>query len=166
MKNRWSYYSPTPEDTLKIGKIIGKDIIAGNVIALIGDLGTGKTWLTKGIANGLEVPKDYYITSPSFTVINEYPGRIPLYHIDLYRFSKEADFNNLGIEEYIFSQGTAIIEWAERLPKEFLPEEHLKIYLRYYKAGRKLIFEPYGKHFISCVKKWKGKATGYKIQDA
>jgi len=152
---RWSYYSPTPDDTLKIGKMIGKDATAGDVILLIGDLGAGKTWLTKGIAHGLEVPEDYYITSPSFTIINEYPGRIPLYHIDLFRFSKDTDWENIGIEEYIFSKGVAVIEWAERLPTGFIPKEHLKIYLGYYKTGRKLTFEPYGKHFIECVKKWK-----------
>jgi len=152
---RWSYYSPTPDDTLKIGKMIGKDAIAGDVILLIGDLGAGKTWLTKGIAQGLEVPEDYYITSPSFTIINEYPGRIPLYHIDLFRFSKDIDWENIGIEEYIFSKGVAVIEWAERLPTGFILKEHLKIYLEFYKTGRKLTFEPYGKHFIESVKKWK-----------
>jgi tRNA threonylcarbamoyladenosine biosynthesis protein TsaE len=75
----------SPEDAHYLGKTIGRQINAGTVIALTGDLGSGKTTMVQGLARGLEVPEDYYITSPTYTLINEYPGRHSLYHVDLYR---------------------------------------------------------------------------------
>ncbi len=114
--------SDSLEETLHIGKIIGEHVLPGTVIALIGDLGTGKTSLTQGIASGLDVPGDYYVTSPTFTLVNEYPGRLPLYHVDLYRLSGPTDLEDLGYEEYAYGEGLMVVEWAEkimdRLPKK------------------------------------------------
>lgn len=82
---------------------------------LFGDLGSGKTTLTQGIANGLKVKQDQYVRSPSFTLINEYQGKYPIYHIDLYRLETWSEIENLGLEEVFSDQGVAIVEWAEKL---------------------------------------------------
>ena len=82
---------------------------------LQGDLGAGKTRLTQGSCNGLGLEKDTYIRSPTFTLINEYPGRLPVYHIDLYRIDSHEEIYSLGLEEILFNQGITIIEWAEKL---------------------------------------------------
>lgn len=101
------------EETVELGKKIGAFLLANDVIALIGPLGAGKTTLIQGIAEGLEV-KDY-VTSPSFIIINEYQGRLPFYHLDLYRLENAAEIEDLGIEEYFNRGGVCVIEWAEKL---------------------------------------------------
>ena len=87
------------DETKKLGKIIGSAVSAGTVLALTGDLGSGKTSFVQGLAEGLEVPDDYYITSPSYTLINEYPGRFFLYHVDLYRITDSIDIEDIGLYE-------------------------------------------------------------------
>ncbi|MEI8172837.1 MAG: tRNA (adenosine(37)-N6)-threonylcarbamoyltransferase complex ATPase subunit type 1 TsaE [Deltaproteobacteria bacterium] len=116
------------EDTFFIGRIIGESLNAGDIVALSGDLGTGKTYLTKGIARGLGVSEQYQITSPTFTLINEYPGRLTLYHFDLYRLESFLDMINLGYEEYLFGKGVSVIEWAEKA-SDILPDETIFISL-------------------------------------
>jgi len=135
---QFTYFATTPEDTLRLGEIIGQRVKAGDVILLCGDLGAGKTWLTKGIAKGLEVPFSYPITSPTFTFVHEYPGRIPLYHIDLYRLEGDIDWDSLGLEEYLYGSGVTVIEWAEKLCEAFVPERFLKAEILFYKKGRKI----------------------------
>ncbi|OPL14855.1 MAG: tRNA threonylcarbamoyladenosine biosynthesis protein TsaE [delta proteobacterium MLS_D] len=110
------------EDTLRIGLIIGERALPGMVIALVGDLGAGKTSLTQGIAAGLGVPDEYYVTSPSFTLVNEYPGRLPLYHFDVYRLAGPADLDDLGYDDYVCGAGLTVIEWAEKI-MDRLPED-------------------------------------------
>ena len=114
----------TPDETRKWGKTIGKRIEHPLVIGLTGDLGSGKTALVQGLAEGLEVPDHYYITSPTFTLINEYPGRLPLYHIDLYRLDGMSDLEDIGLEEVLYDQAVIAIEWAEKMWND-LPAEHL-----------------------------------------
>lgn len=118
--------STSLDETLRIGRIIGEGADPGTVIALIGELGAGKTSLTQGIAAGLDVPGTYYVTSPTFTLINEYPGRIPLYHFDVYRLSGSLDLEDLGYEDYFFGDGLVAVEWAEKL-MDSLPESTLFI---------------------------------------
>jgi tRNA threonylcarbamoyladenosine biosynthesis protein TsaE len=101
-----------------------------DVVALVGDLGTGKTCLTQGIARGLGVPDQYQITSPSFTLINEYQGRMMLYHFDLYRLSRASEMDDMGYEEYLFGQGVSVIEWADKL-KGILPDDTLFVFMNY-----------------------------------
>lgn len=122
--------SKSSEDTFRIGAIIGAEANKGDIIALIGDLGTGKTCLTQGIATGLEVPPAYPITSPTFTLINEYPGRLVLYHFDIYRLEGSKDLEDMGYEDYFYGEGVVVVEWAERI-RDILPEGALFINLAY-----------------------------------
>ncbi|MBU1487289.1 tRNA (adenosine(37)-N6)-threonylcarbamoyltransferase complex ATPase subunit type 1 TsaE [bacterium] len=113
-----------PWQTIELGKRLGHLLEKGDVVALVGELGAGKTTLTTGIAAGLEV--EDYVRSPTFTLINEYQGRIPLYHFDLYRLSCLTDLEELGYQEYFYGEGATIIEWAQKC-KELLPQNHLRI---------------------------------------
>ena len=112
------FTTQNPEETQALGQRIGKKLIPGDLVLLSGDLGTGKTTLAQGISQGLGVGPDQYVRSPSFTLINQYQGNIPVYHIDLYRIESGPDLANLGLEEYLFGEGVALVEWSERL---FLP---------------------------------------------
>ncbi len=127
--------SNSPEETLRLGKSLGSSLGAGDIVLLFGDLGAGKTHFTQGICNGLEMDKNSYVRSPTFTLINEYPGRLPIYHIDLYRIETQEDIYSLGLEEILFDQGVTIIEWAEKLrsPKKSLMlniQERLEINIK------------------------------------
>ncbi len=125
-----SISSRSPEETFLIGLSIGRSLVEKDVVALIGELGAGKTCITQGIARGLDVPDCYQITSPSFTLINEYQGRIMLYHFDLYRLSGACEMNDMGYEEYLSGKGVSVIEWADRV-KEILPDDTLFIEMGY-----------------------------------
>jgi len=115
-------------ETIRIGKRIGMFLRAGDVVALVGDLGTGKTHLIKGLAAGVGVKKPAYIASPSFTLINEYPGRIPFYHLDLFRLETEEEAQDAGVEEILQGGGATAIEWADKIPS-LLPRELLWLHL-------------------------------------
>ena len=110
------------DETKKLGKIIGTAVTGGTVLALTGDLGSGKTSFVQGLARGLEVPGDYYITSPSYTLINEYPGRYPLFHVDLYRISDPVDMEDIGLYEILHNSGIVAIEWADRIEQKLSPD--------------------------------------------
>jgi tRNA threonylcarbamoyladenosine biosynthesis protein TsaE len=122
--------SRSPEETFLIGKSIGRNLIEKDIVALVGDLGAGKTCLAQGIARGLGVPDEYQITSPSFTLINEYQGRMMLYHFDLYRLSRASEMNDMGYEEYFFGEGVSVIEWADKMTG-ILPHESLFVLINY-----------------------------------
>ncbi len=115
------------EDTENIGCKLGKLLKKGDVVCLTGDLGAGKTTLSKSIAKGLGV--DEHVTSPTFTIINEYVGRIPLYHFDVYRINDIEEMYELGYEEYFYGDGVCIVEWASKI-EELIPEEHIWIELK------------------------------------
>jgi len=110
------------DETQKLGEIIGTAVTGGTVLALTGDLGSGKTAFVQGLARGLEVPDDYYITSPSYTLINEYPGRFPLVHVDLYRITDPVDIEDIGLYEILDDNGVVAIEWADRIEQKLLPD--------------------------------------------
>jgi len=114
------------DQTVALGEAIGRALGAGDVVAMTGDLGAGKTTMTRGIAAGLGVTD--LIHSPTFTVVHEHKGRIPLYHIDLYRLCS-AELESIGFEEYLEGGGVTVIEWAERADGE-LPMGRLSIDLR------------------------------------
>lgn len=123
-------YSQSPSETIRIGKQVGRLLQCGDVIALVGELGAGKTQFIKGMSNGIGVGKPTYISSPSFTLIHEYPGKIPFYHIDLYRLKWEGEAEELGLEDYFQGKGITAIEWADKIPS-FLPNERLSIHMTY-----------------------------------
>jgi len=102
------------EETVRFGRTLAKYLEAGDVIGLCGDLGAGKTFLAGAIARGLGVPDDEPVTSPTFTLINEYLGKIPIYHMDLYRLGEPGELYDLGLWEYYDSDGVCIVEWCDR----------------------------------------------------
>ncbi len=107
----------TPEQTRALARDLAQRLERGDVVLLEGDLGAGKTTFIQGLAQGLGVPEDVYVSSPTFALITEYPGRMILYHVDLYRLEPE-EVLDLGLEE-LLAQGILAIEWAERLPFAF-----------------------------------------------
>ena len=127
MENRnETFTSESPAETQALGEKLGKTLKQGDVIALVGDLGTGKTCLTQGIARGVGIAADEIVNSPSYILINEYNGAIPIYHIDLYRLENSEEIADLGLSEYMESDGICIIEWAERMT-DTLPDTCIKI---------------------------------------
>lgn len=114
------------DKTFNIGYQLGQLANSGDVICLVGDLGTGKTHITKGIAKGLAI--DEHITSPTFTIVNEYEGRLKFYHFDVYRVNDPDEIAAIGFDEYIFSDAVSVIEWANYI-EELLPENRLTIYI-------------------------------------
>jgi len=121
-------YTESEEETLNLGIKIGENIFYPSLIALIGELGSGKTTLVRGIARGMGIKAK--VKSPSFIIINEYPGVIPLYHFDLYRLNDPQEINSLGYEEYFYKKGgVVVIEWADKI-LEFLPSDYLEIRLK------------------------------------
>jgi tRNA threonylcarbamoyladenosine biosynthesis protein TsaE len=134
-------------ETIRMGKRLGRLLQPGDVVALVGDLGTGKTQFIKGLAEGVGVGKATYVSSPSFTLINEYPGRIPFYHIDLFRLESEKEAEGLGLEEYVRGNGITAIEWADKIPS-LLPEELVWIKIHYTgEHSRTLEITPKGKRY-------------------
>ena len=137
--------SGSPEQTRQIGKKLGQLAKAGDVILLAGDLGAGKTCLTQGIAWGLDI--DEFTASPSFTIMREHYGRLSLYHVDFYRLDSIDDIYDLGIDDYLFSKGLCVIEWAEK-GMELMPEERLLIEIEYVSENkRKLDLKASGKRY-------------------
>ena len=118
----------TIEKTLAFGEFLGKVAEPADIITLEGPLGAGKTALTQAIGRGLGIDPKIYITSPTFSLLQEYQGRLPLYHMDLYRLSSEEDIENLGFSEYFYGDGLTVIEWPERLGT-LMPLERLHIQL-------------------------------------
>ena len=117
-------FSNSADTTIKIGKLIGSCLTKGTVIAYKGTLAAGKTTLTKGIAEALEI--DEIITSPTFTLVSEYEGKLPLYHFDVYRLDTVEDFLNIGSEEMMYGDGVCAIEWSEKI-ESALPKDAIII---------------------------------------
>lgn len=138
--------------TLKIGRIIAKNLQKGDIICLFGELGSGKTVLTKGIAEGLGIKKNKII-SPTFVLIREHKAGVPFYHFDLYRLKSPKEILVLGYEEYFYDDGITVVEWADRL-RYLLPKECLKIELGIKTARqRRLRFIPIGERYKDLVKR-------------
>ncbi len=141
------------EETKALGKIIGTWLDAATVIALTGDLGSGKTTFVQGLAKGLDVPVGYYITSPSFTLINEYPGRHPLYHVDLYRIGDTGDLEDIGLYEILHEDGVVAIEWSDKLPKKLLTALLTIHFEISNEESRKIHLTGYGLEGVTLLKK-------------
>jgi tRNA threonylcarbamoyladenosine biosynthesis protein TsaE len=108
--------SHSTAQTRNWGKRLGRLLTGGEIIGLTGELGSGKTCFARGVAEGLDVGKEAWIRSPTFTLINEYDGRLPMYHIDLYRIGNARELEELNLREYLFSGGVSVVEWFEHLP--------------------------------------------------
>jgi len=132
------FISKRPEDTIRLGKALGGCLKDGDVVALVGELGSGKTTLTKGIARGLGVRDAKYVNSPSFVIIKEYEGRVPLYHFDLYRLDEIGDVETTGYEEYFEGNGVCVIEWADKIT-DLLPKTFIKIKLQFKTENSRVI---------------------------
>lgn len=128
--------SPTSDTTRAIGKTIGRYLKGREIICLYGELGTGKTCLTQGIAQGMGVKDPGRVKSPSFILVREYKGTHSLYHIDLFRLSEPQELEELGYEEYLYGEGVAVIEWADRMG-QYLPMVRIDISLSYKERGRR-----------------------------
>ncbi|WP_051184567.1 tRNA (adenosine(37)-N6)-threonylcarbamoyltransferase complex ATPase subunit type 1 TsaE [Desulfatiglans anilini] len=126
--DRVIYRAASERDTIAFGRRLGRLLEPGDVLVLSGDLGVGKTCFAKGLAQGLDVPAGQVITSPSFALVNEYEGRCPFFHMDVYRLERVEEIVAAGLEEYLYQGGVTAIEWGERCP-EILPEGHLLVRL-------------------------------------
>jgi tRNA threonylcarbamoyladenosine biosynthesis protein TsaE len=124
------------EETIELGKKIGNYLRKGDVIAMQGTLAAGKTTITKGIAQSLDISET--ITSPTFCLISEYEGKMPLYHMDVYRLDNEEDFANLGTEDMIYGNGVSIIEWSEKIMNE-LPKKTIILKIEPQADGSRII---------------------------
>jgi tRNA threonylcarbamoyladenosine biosynthesis protein TsaE len=124
------------EETIGLGTKIGTLLNTGDIITLHGSLGSGKTTIVKGIARALDIEEE--ITSPSFTLISEYDGRLPLYHMDLYRIDSVEEFELIGAEELLYGSGVSIIEWAEKI-EQILPNNCIAITFTIEDNGRREI---------------------------
>lgn len=138
------------EETKKFGRLLGENLNPGDVLCLNGDLGAGKTTLTKSIAEGLGI--NDYVTSPTFTIVNEYYGKINLYHIDTYRLDDELDVDYLGFDEYFYSDGVTVVEWAEKI-REALPEEYMEVNIKSCEGFRELEINYIGDRFNNLKEK-------------
>lgn len=132
-----TFISESPEETRQLGRRLSPLLQAGDVLALTGELGAGKTCFIQGVARGLGV-KERYLVSPSFVIMRQYRGRIPFYHIDLYRLSSEAQIDGLGLEEFLEGEGVSAVEWAERAPHLF-PPQSIRIKIVFLEGDRRRI---------------------------
>ncbi|KKE78963.1 tRNA (adenosine(37)-N6)-threonylcarbamoyltransferase complex ATPase subunit type 1 TsaE [Oceanobacillus caeni] len=138
--------SNSAEETKLIGERLASLLEAGDVLTLEGDLGAGKTTFTKGIAKGLGVKRT--VNSPTFTIVKEYEGRLPLYHMDVYRL--EDSDEDIGFDEYFNGNGVSVVEWAQFI-EEYLPTDRLDIRIKYNGDSRILEFLSNGSHFESII---------------
>ena len=158
------FVSHSTTQTQRIGSRLGEMLQAGDVVLLQGPLGSGKTLLTQGIAQGLGITD--YVTSPSFTLINEYRtrdcgGRLPLYHVDLYRLADATgEAIAMGTEEYLYGDGVCVVEWAERAP-DILPAQHLLIRLSFVSDSKRGVYMiPHGERYLNLLREFKRRAFG------
>ncbi|NLA59139.1 MAG: tRNA (adenosine(37)-N6)-threonylcarbamoyltransferase complex ATPase subunit type 1 TsaE [Firmicutes bacterium] len=138
----------SPEETLALGRMLARWLEPGDAINLVGDLGAGKTVLVKGIASGLGIDPAL-VTSPTFSLIHEYTGDVPVFHFDAYRLKHPEEWENLGYEEYLRGSGISVVEWGD-LVEPYLPSEYLEVQIKREEAqrdGRIVEFRPMGQRF-------------------
>jgi len=141
----WAVETRTPEETLDVGRRLGRCVQAGDVLALVGELGSGKTHLVKGLAEGLGAARSREVTSPTFILCREYlEGRIPFYHFDAYRLRGAPDLEAIGSDEVLGGDGASAVEWADRV-REAIPADHLEVRLEVAgETARRLSFIAHG----------------------
>jgi tRNA threonylcarbamoyladenosine biosynthesis protein TsaE len=143
---------PDLQATQALGHRLAALLFPGAVVALVGPLGAGKTYLVRAVAEGLGVPDSRVVTSPTFVLIQEYQARLPIYHFDAYRLHGEADFAELGVHEYFEGDGVCLVEWADRVPG-CLPKEYLRATLEVTgETSRGLTLEGIGERYQELVR--------------
>lgn len=151
--NTLDFISHSETQTHRMGARLGSLLQPGDVLALIGDLGAGKTRWIQGICQGLAVSDR--VISPTFTLVNEYQGTWPIYHIDLYRLGNVAETDSFGLDEYMYGDGITMIEWADRATA-LLPVDHLKVELHYLSdTRRRVVLRPQGERFKQLLAEFK-----------
>lgn len=139
--------SKSARQTVNWGHRLGKLVQVGAIIGLVGEVGAGKTCFVRGFAEGIGVGKDAWVRSPTFTLINEYSGRVPVYHIDLYRAASPEEQAGLNLREYLYGDGVSLVEWFEYLPAEEV-DEYLEVTLTHLgSAARELKFAAHGEAY-------------------
>jgi tRNA threonylcarbamoyladenosine biosynthesis protein TsaE len=142
----------SPEETVRLGARLGNLLVPGDFIALTGELGSGKTQFAKGVAAGLAVDPAVHVTSPTYTLMNIYHGRLPFYHFDLYRLAGDTEAAELGFAEYFYGDGVCLVEWAERLQGE-MPAERLEVIFSHEAIDeRRLELVPFGARYDKLVR--------------
>jgi tRNA threonylcarbamoyladenosine biosynthesis protein TsaE len=141
-------------ETERIGALLGQKLERGMVVVLTGELGAGKTAFARGVARGLGVRDP--VTSPTFTLIQEYTGRLPLYHFDVYRLQEPGELADLGYDEYLEGDGVCLIEWGD-LVRELLPPTYLEVHLSGRDTTRFLTFIPRGGRYEKLVEELKAR---------
>jgi len=155
----WSVISNSTRQTMSWGRKLGKLVQGGEIVGLVGELGAGKTTFVRGFAAGAEVGKDAWVRSPTFTLINEYHGRLPVYHIDLYRIGKAEEINSLNLREYLYSNGVSLIEWFEYLPSAEV-DEYLEVKMAHAgRTGRELNFIARGERYEKILEKLRDRVS-------
>ena len=150
--NEWVVISESVEETMSWGQRLGELLGAGDVVALEGELGAGKTYFVKGIAAGLEVPDPREVRSPTFILVSEHAGRLRLYHVDAYRLSGAEELEALGSRDFVFGEGVTVVEWADRVTAG-LPAERLTVKIEHVAEGRRrLMFTAKGERWGKAAK--------------
>jgi tRNA threonylcarbamoyladenosine biosynthesis protein TsaE len=139
MENTNKMTTHSPEETMFLAEKLAGILAPGDLVALKGDLGSGKTIFVKGLAKGLGVDEYEYVNSPSFVVVKEYSGKVPLYHFDVYRLNGKLFCETMDYEKYFYSQGISAVEWADKI-QDTLPEEYLEVSLEYGTGDERIIF--------------------------
>ena len=148
----WTVVAHSPRQTMSLGAKFGKLVQGGESIGLVGELGAGKTCFVRGFAAGAKVGKDAWVRSPTFTLINEYQGRLPVYHIDLYRVGKRDEIESLNLREYLYSDGVSLIEWFEYLPAGEV-DNFLEVKIAHAGGAKRVItFTAHGERYERLIK--------------
>lgn len=153
----FTFSSSDADQTRRLGQQLGTLAEPGLVVSLVGDLGAGKTTFTQGVAAGLHTPDPRLVTSPTFVLIQEYAGRIPLYHFDTYRLKDLREFVELGVEEYFQGDGICLVEWADRV-ESILPVERVEVTFESQGPTARIVqARSLGSRYDELVKRWESE---------
>ncbi|MGH7795791.1 MAG: tRNA (adenosine(37)-N6)-threonylcarbamoyltransferase complex ATPase subunit type 1 TsaE [Candidatus Binatia bacterium] len=156
----WTVISRSSRATMGFGKSLGKLVQGSEIIGLVGELGAGKTCFVRGFAAGAGVGPEAWVRSPTFTLINEYQGRLPVYHIDLYRVGRQEEIEALNLREYLYADGVSLIEWFEYLPAAEV-DDYLEVRVVHGGGARRQItFTAHGDRYEQLIEKLKESASG------
>ena len=157
----WTVKSKSSRTTVGFAKSLGRLVQGGEIIGLVGEVGSGKTCFVRGFAAGAGVGPEVWVRSPTFTLINEYRGRLPVYHIDLYRLGRQEEVEALNLHEYLYAGGVSLIEWFEYLPAAEV-DDHLEVRLAHAGGGhREITFTAHGQRYEQLLESLKrARAAG------